>query len=155
MKQLLDKLLHSFLLLNHSLLNFSSDYSPTTAILIVLLTPFLPFSTLGEGIPAVNTTTSPGSTYFFTSASSIAPVVISSVVSNSKDFNGSTPQEIAILRIVRSFGVTPKILCLGRRLETTLVVAPETDGVMMHYAFRFDAASTEEYPIAPAIPVFK
>ena len=39
--------------------------------------------------------------------------------------------------------------------KTTLVVAPDTEGVMMHLAFRFAAASTEEYPMALETPVFK
>ena len=48
--------------------------------------------TLGEGIPAVRTTISPLSTHFFACARSIAPLQISSVVWNSRDFNPLTPQ---------------------------------------------------------------
>ena len=40
-------------------------------------------------------------------------------------------------------------------MDTTLVVAPDTDGVMMHLAFRFAAASTEAYPIALDTPDFR
>ena len=53
-----------------------------------------------------------------------------------------------ILRSALSLGVTPRISCLGFMLDTYRVVAPDTDGVMIHFAFRFAAASTEEYPIA-------
>ena len=60
-----------------------------------------------------------------------------------------------ILLKVLSFGVIPRISCLGLKLETTLAVAPETVGVRIHFAFRFAAASTEEYPMALDTPLFK
>ena len=64
----------------------------TVAILIILLAALRSCFTFGEGIPAVRTTTSPIYTYCFTFASSIAPSQISSVVSNSLDLIGTTPQ---------------------------------------------------------------
>ena len=49
-----------------------------------------------------------------------------------------------ILLSVLSFGVIPRISCFGLKFDTIRVVAPDTEGVIMHFASRFAAASTEE-----------
>ena len=40
------------------------------------------------------------------------------------------------------------ISAFGLNLDTTLAVAPDIVGVKIHFAFKFAAVATDEYPIA-------